>query len=85
MYPVSFLISKFSFNFVTFVFSVLPNNDPITGININAENNDDIKTRLTINGIHFINSPDTPGHSIKGRNAANVVAVEDTMGQSILL
>ena len=70
------MISKFSFNFVILVFSVFPNNEPITGINIKAENSDEIKTRLTINGIHFINSPEKPGHNIKGRKAANVVAVD---------
>ena len=67
------------------VCSVFPNREPITGININAENSDEIKTRLTINGIHFINSPETPGHNIRGKKAAKVVAVDDTIGQSILL
>ena len=82
---MSLLISKFSLRRVILVFSVFPNKDPITGINIKAESNDEIKTRLTMNGIHFINSPETPGHNIRGRNAANVVAVDDTIGQSILL
>ena len=66
-------------------FSVLPKIDPITGINIKAEKRDDTNTRLTINGIHFINWPETPGHKIKGRNAAKVVAVEDIIGHIILL
>ena len=52
---------------------------------ISAESKEDTKTRLTMNGIHFMNCPGIPGHKTNGRNAASVVAVEDIIGHIILL
>ena len=83
--PFNFPKLNSSSNLILFFCSVLPNSDPITGIKINAENKEETNTKLTINGIHFINCPGIPGHKTRGKNAASVVAVDDIIGHIILL
>ena len=51
-----------------------------TGLMTNATNNEEPNTVINVIGNQNINSPIIPGQTAKGRNAANVVAVEAIMG-----
>ena len=52
------------------------------GLMTKAMNSEEDKTMMRVIGRYFINSPMMPGQMAKGRNAANVVAVEAMMGQA---
>ena len=58
---------------------------PTTGTKRSAIKSDEVKTQINVIGRYFMNSPARPGQKIKGRNAANVVAVEAIIGRAIFL
>jgi len=61
------------------VFSTVPR----TGTNNSAINKEDVNTQIKVIGRYFMNSPANPGQKIKGKKAANVVAVDDIIGKAI--
>ena len=52
------------------------------GLITKATNNEEPKTTINVIGRNFINSPIIPGQKANGIKAANVVAVEEIMGQA---
>ena len=62
---------------------VLPNNDPSVGTNSKAMISDALNTAINVIGRYFMNSPDMPGHSANGTNAASVVQVDAIIGHDM--
>ena len=48
-----------------------------------ATKSDAVKVAVSVIGKYFMNLPIVPGHSANGRNAINVVAVDEITGQAI--
>ena len=44
--------------------------------------NEEVRTRISVIGKYFMNSPTRPGHTASGLKAASVVAVEAMIGQA---
>ena len=55
----------------------------IAALTIIATNNDELNVIVNVIGKYFMNLPIVPGHKAKGKNAINVVAVEEITGQAI--
>ena len=53
-----------------------------TGLMTSATNSDEDKTTINVIGKYFMNSPNNPGQSANGMNAAKVVAVDAMMGHA---
>ena len=65
------------------IFIILAEELPTTGTKRSAIKREDVKTQIKVIGRYFMNSPASPGQKIKGRKAANVVAVEAIIGSAI--
>ena len=61
----------------------MPKSAPSTGKKINATRSDASSTKISVNGKYFMNSPARSCQNKNGINAASVVAVDVTTGQSM--
>ncbi len=62
---------------------VLPNIEPSVGTMSSAISSDAESTAIRVMGRYFMNSPDVPGQSASGTNAASVVQVEAMIGHAM--
>jgi len=62
--------------------SIFINLEVNTGLITKATNKDYVSTQMSVIGKYFMNIPMIPGQNIKGRKAANVVAVEAIIGMA---
>ncbi len=78
-------ITEYNFNdfFDTFLSSISIEPPVIAALTIIATNNDELNVIVNVIGKYFMNLPIVPGHNANGKNAINVVAVEEITGQAI--
>lgn len=58
---------------------------PSTGVKMSATMSDEVRTKMSVSGRNFMNSPVMSCQNRKGTKAAIVVAVEAVTGQNIRL
>ena len=79
---VFFMVIKF-LDFIFLVNFIDNTNLLAFGVKMSATNKDAISEKITVNGSDFINWPINPGVNIIGKNAANVVKVDEATAGAI--